>query len=315
MKKEIKDQVIAGVNQYIENNGLSQQDVARQTGINAAYLSMMLRGNYTLKDTEIADRYFYTLSDWAGLPFEKQYWDILPTRQFKECIAYLEHAMRHSQTITLLCDTGFGKTATLDKFQHKHPRHCIRITVNSCYSLKDILAVICEKTGVEQAWSTSLTLGNIIQRFKELKHQGHKMIVVIDEAENMKLPVLKMLKGLYDGIKGYAALALVGTDQLIHMLDKMRRRDAIGMPQLYRRIKAGVKIISNDTGGFKIFFEKYITGEQALQKLLLQLCSNYGELHDYLEPVLREADINNQPVSEQLFRQYHNLPKFTNSHA
>jgi hypothetical protein len=39
------------------------------------------------------------------------------------------------------------------------------------------------------------------------------------------------------------------------------------------------------------------------------MCTNYGELHDYLEPVLREADETEQPVTEALFRTYHNLPK------
>lgn len=314
MQTETKHQIVKAVNQYIKEKGLSQSEVSRLSGVNAGYLSNMLREQFTTKvsnkDVEIADRWFYILSEWAHLPFKKQYWEPLPTKQFTEVLAQLEHAKKHSQTVTLVCDSGLGKTYIVDRFQNRHPKNCVKITVNSTYRLKDILAVICEKLGIEQAWSTSLTLTHIIDKFRDLKHQGEKMIIIIDESENMQLPVLKMLKGLYDGVKGYAAIALIATDQLIHTLDRMRKRDAVGIPQLYRRLKAGIRHINNHHDNFKIFFDKYIPGDKGLQKLLLTLCGNYGELHDYLEPVLREADQEGQPVNEELFRVFHNIPNY-----
>ncbi|HMO62221.1 MAG TPA: AAA family ATPase [Ferruginibacter sp.] len=314
MQQELKKQIIDGALRYMEQNNLSQSDVARLTGINSSYLSLMLRYQFTTragsKDVDIADRYLYMLSEWAMLPYRKQYWEPLPTRQFTEVLAQLEHARKHCHTVTLICDSGFGKSYIVDRFQHRYPRQCIKVTINSTYRLKDILSIICEKLGIEQAWSTSITLAGIIDKLKDLKRQGEKIIIVIDEAENMQLPVFKMLKGLYDGVLGYAAIALVATDQLIHSLERLRKRDAVGIPQLCRRLKAGTKLINNHTAGFKLFFDKYIPGDKGLQKLLLTLCSNYGELHDYLEPVLREADAQAVPVTEDLFRIYHNLPNY-----
>lgn len=314
MIEETKYQIVLAASQYIKEKNLSQNEVARLSGINSGYLSNMLNQKFIVsvkgKDVEIADRWFYQLSDWAQLPFKKQVWEVIPTRQFSEILAQLEYAKKTSSVITLVADTGLGKTYIIDRFQHRHPRQCVKVTINSTYKLKDILAAICDKIGVETSWSTSQTLTSLIEKFKELKRNGEKMIIIIDEAENMQLPVLKMLKGLYDGIKGYTSIALIATDQLIHTLDRMRRKDATGIPQLFRRLKAGIRHINNHNEGFKPFFEKYIPNDKALQKLLLTLCSNYGELHDYLEPVLREAFETDQPVTEHMFRLYHNLPNY-----
>lgn len=313
MQQETKLQIIAAANEYIKLNKLSQNEVARLSGINAGYLSNMLRSQLTTKvkdkDVEIADRWFYILAEWANLPFRKQHWETIPTRQFTEMLSLLENCKKASSVATLVCDTGLGKTYIINRFQSKHPRTCIKVTINSTFKLKDILTAICDKVGAEPSWATSKTLTNIIEKFKDLKRNGEKMIIIIDEAENMQLPVLKMLKGLYDGVKGYTAIALIATDQLIQGLDKMRRKDAVGIPQLYRRLKAGIRHINTNVD-FKPFFEKFCKEEKGLQKLLTSLCTNYGELHDYLEPVLKEAYETNRPLNEQLFRIYHNLPNY-----
>lgn len=39
-----------------------------------------------------------------------------------------------------------------------------------------------------------------------------------------------------------------------------------------------------------------------LRILLRGLCGNYGELHDFLEPALREAAEDGVPLTDQYFR-------------
>lgn len=313
MQQEAKLQIIAAANEYIKEKGLSQNDVARLTGINAGYLSHMLRSQLSTtvqnKSVDIADKWFYMLSEWAGLSIKKQHWEPLQTKQFIEMIACLDGAQKQHQVITLICDSGLGKTFIVDRFRNMHPRNCIKITVNSTYKLKDLLGAICEKLAIPSAWSSSQMLRTIIEKLQDLKRQGEKIIIIIDEAENMQLPTLKMLKGLYDGVKGFTSIALIGTPQLITTMDKLKKKDAVGIPQLYRRIKAGIRYINNHHDNFRVFFDKYVE-DKGLRKLLLTLCDNYGELHDYLQPVLKEAYETEQPLTEQLFRLHHNLPNY-----
>ena len=96
MHEELKLQIIAAANEFIKEKALSQADVARLSGINAGYLSTMLRGQLVTtvnnKPVEIAERWFYQLAEWAQLPIHKQYWEPLETKQFTEVLACLDMA-------------------------------------------------------------------------------------------------------------------------------------------------------------------------------------------------------------------------------
>jgi len=312
MQQELKFQIIAAAQEYAKQNNLSNNDIANKTKINPGYLSNMFRNQFTVtvqgKPVEIADKWFYTLAEWAGLSLRKQYWSTVETPQFISMIPALETAKKHSLVSVLITPTGLGKTYIIDKFCHINPVHTYRITVSSVHKLPDVLNDIIDQLGIASGKSNASKMQAIINKFKEIKRNGGEPCVIIDEAENLELAVLKMLKGLYDGIKDYAALILIGTDQLISSLTKLRKHDKRGIPQFYRRVKAGIKYIHSEKN-FKPFFEKYVE-DKGLRRLLNELCENYGELHDYLEPAMREADARDQPLTEDLFRLMYNLPKY-----
>jgi len=88
----------------------------------------------------------------------------------------------------------------------------------------------------------------------------------------------------------------------------MKRKDRGGVPQFYRRIKASIRYI-NAIADFKPFYEKYVE-DKSLRRLLTTLCENYGELHDYLEPAMREADDQGQSLNESFFRIMYNMPNY-----
>ena len=104
---------------------------------------------------------------------------------------------------------------------------------------------------------------------------------------------------------------LIGTSQLLIKLTHTRKNSLDAIPQFYRRFKVGLKKLSmlEKHIDFKPFFDAFVA-DKGLQKLLMQLCDNYGELHDYLVPALRQADDSGKPLDENLFRLIHNLPKY-----
>ena len=130
----------------------------------------------------------------------------------------------------------------------------------------------------------------------------------VSEVHEVYLQVIQMLKGLYDGVINYASVVMIGTSQLTDALQKLSHSNKNGAPQFFRRIKAGIRVIPAHKD-FKPFFQKFKIDDKGLRDLLTRLCNNYGELHDYLEPALREADEAGQPLTEQFFRVMYNLPK------
>ncbi len=312
MTEELKYQIVAGVIDYAEKQGISQNEVAQMSKVNAGYVSAMFNNKFTTdvagKASPIGDKWFYKIAEWAGLVVRKQYWATLPTPQFKETLHLCETSKKMQKVTTIINDSGLGKTYALDKFIREHPQHTYRVVASKEHRLPDILRELCEKIMITNGGSNANKIRHISMRIKELSRSGFKPIIIIDEAENLDMRALQLMKALYDGVVGYAGLVLIGTTQLTRSLAKLKNKDRQGMPQLYRRIKAGIRHI-NPVPDFNIFYSKYGI-DRPLVKLLDSLCENYGELHDYLEPVLREADEQEVAITEDLFRLVHDMPKY-----
>lgn len=253
-------------------------------------------------------------------------WRTIPTRQFKEIISTLEDAKNKSTTAMIIAATGVGKSKSVDTFCTKKSEHTYRITVSDLYKKEDILDELSEQLGITNktltgmriyARSVKIRLDKIAAALIQIKNDGGKPIVIFDEAENMKITPLKMIKALYDAVKGSCSIVLIGTDQLLNKIyiNKWKRnRDSV--PQLYRRFKAGMKVITpiNKDVDYSSFFKEYNI-PVGLQKLLITLCDNYGDFQDYLEPALTEALEAGKPLTEDFFRIKYNLPKLTKNAA
>jgi len=254
---------------------------------------------------------------------QKQFWHIEPTIQFMQIINTLENCKKRGTTAMLTGPTGHCKTEAVDRFCQKNPEHTYRFTINNLYKLRDLISELAEMTGANEVRvpknigkGHKLTMDAIVKQLRSIKADGGKPIIIIDEGENMEIVLLKVMKGLYDRLKDHCAIVLVGTHRLVgRMLNidekgrSMRQREAL--PELYRRFKAYHKIIVpiDKKRDFKKFFDKYVE-DKGLQKLLMEVCENYGELHDYLVPALEEADAEGKPLTEDYFRTMYNLPKY-----
>lgn len=241
-------------------------------------------------------------------------WPNVPTLQFKEIIAELEEAKDDQRAIMMIAPTGSGKSHAIKAFTTKNTNHVYVFTLGDSYNLNALLNEIIEALGLNRLSPTNkearyYSLRKIKEKLVELGQAGHKPMLIFDEAENARIPMLKAFKELYDAVIEYCSIVLIGTDQLIFQLNK--KSVGQSLPQLRRRFKAGTRFITpvNKEKDFKRFFELLIPKVPDLQDLLLSISNNYGELHDYLEPVLKKCDKKSIPVTEQIFRLHHKIPK------
>jgi len=120
----------------------------------------------------------------------------------------------------------------------------------------------------------------------------------------MKIPALCAMKELYDNLKGCCAIVLSGHIQFTDNIEKLRKRNRDGIPQLYRRIKFGIRYLP----GIDRKFDLFVAGlDRELRKFLTEHCENYGELHDVLVPAMREADRTEEPLTVALVRKVLNF--------
>ena len=140
----------------------------------------------------------------------------------------------------------------------------------------------------------------------KIKIDGRNPTLIFDESEYMKQPTLCNMKELYDHLIGKCGLVMIGTNQLIAKIEKLKNKNKDGMPQFYRRIKYNIRELRPiDTR-----FQQFLTGitDPKLVRFLQQECQNYGELHDVLLPAMREAKRLGEPLTENLVRKILNLP-------
>jgi DNA transposition AAA+ family ATPase len=248
---------------------------------------------------------------------QKQYtgWVNLQTIQSKEILSELIDAKDHQIAKLLISDTGLGKTNTIQMFQQGKPQHTYVITVGDSFKLIHVVDEIVKALGIAN-WDDRTTIYEkirLIQRKLDTFKQDKKCkpIIILDEAENLKPQVLKMIKELYDAIHTYCSIVLIGTEQILDSILNRKNKNRQSVPQLWRRFKAGTRCITplNKARDFAPFYNQYIPEQRDMQDMLNELCENYGELHDYLEPFLRWSSDNSKPVNEQNFRLFHKIPK------
>lgn len=292
MTNELKDNIIQALESYIKINNLNQDDVASLSGVNARYIIEMRKGNYSIKTKDkevfIANKYFNRVAELIGFQTEKQYWKTQATPQLKEILATLQDAKDNGEVAVLIGETGCGKTFSLELFKSKYRNEVFSIKVGSSDNLADIVdKMLTELRLPAERKTKSAKLRQIAKHMKSLSENGLDPVFAFDESEYMKQPALCSFKELFDYLNEWCSLVLVGTSQLTENIDKLRKKNKAGIPQLYRRIKFRIRNLSPIDRRFQDFLNE-VDNETA--KWLRDNCDNYGELHDVLVPVMRESD-------------------------
>ncbi len=314
MKREVKKQIADQVKAYMAEHQLTQTMVSTATDVSKSMLNHILKENPSFeiqagngRSVLIADKYFNRLARYVGYSTQKDYWPVRKTPELVQLIAELTEAKQLGLTRIMIGETGCGKSFINDLYIRKHPVDTTIITVGSNDRIGDLLDKVIEKIKIPSGKTISKKIREIIKYYKRLKDDGYTPQLIFDEVEYMKQPVLATMKEFYDHLNGVCSVVLIGTSQLSDNIETLKKRNKPGMPQYYRRIKFGIRILPNIDRSFKLFLQDI--EDKELKKFLRRICENYGELQAALVPVLREADRTGEPLSEELARRVLNLPK------
>lgn len=311
MKSTHKQQIIEALNQYLTKHQMNGADFSKKSGINEGYISTLRNFKFEIKTahgiTPIADRYFHKIAEVIDFSLQKSYWDTKVTDQMKQMLAVLEDAKTYGYTNVIIGETGSGKTYVANLFAKAHPMDVHIITVGSNDRIGDLMDKVLEKINVPQAKTKSKKIQAIVKYFQAQKLDGKKSAILFDECEYMKQPTLCTMKEFNDHLFGICAVVLIGTDQLVDNLKRLKRLNKAGIPQLYRRIKFGIRTLPAIDRSYKLFLSDI--KDRNLQRFFKQECDNYGELNQAVVSVLREAERMGEQPSEQLARLVLNIPK------
>lgn len=306
METSLKDQISEGARRYLAETGASQRQLARLCDVNPSYLSNILNRVYECrtgkdKKVEIKEKYFRAIAAVVGIKTVVSYWPHINTPQYMEAMEALLDARERQCAKMILGETGCGKTYAVNTFCSRYPSDTVRLTVMGDDHVKDLVEGMADQLGIKPPRRTNSTLRKVCRELRAISDKGRKLTVVIDEAENTKGAGIKAYKAIYDATNGFCGFVLVATPEIEKNLTRFERHGNMnGIPQFRRRFKANTVRLSPVEHTYADFLEQ--VSDPDLRHTLTALCDNYGELHDYLEPVLRETAERGIPLTDEFFR-------------
>lgn len=303
MNNALKAQIAESAKAYLNDKSLSLNELARRADINQAYVSQILNQK---TENNIADKWYYTLAKAIGYPIDVIYWDHVTTPQYLAIIAYLEEARETARNRILIGDTGCGKTYAISRYVTTKPLGTFRVTVSSLHSIHILIDDIMNAIGLEPCGTPVTRLRNVAHKLSIFQMEGMKPLLIIDECENMKASAFGLVKSLYDHLEGVCPVVLIGTTQIKSKITNMLKLNKVGIPQFQRRFIAGERYLPAIDKTFNLFLNEKVE-DKRLVNYLRRICNNYGELHDYLELAMKEADKRGTDLTYGFFCEVHGI--------
>lgn len=309
MKTVEKNQIAQALKSYKEKHNATLKELQVKTGVRYEIMSAIVNNKFSYSvgssEYQILDNHFLNIAKGIGFNVKKALWTTRETSQLTTMIPILEDAKEHSYTRLIIGETGSGKSYTMNLFTKAHPTDVFKVIVGSTDNLRDILTKVGDAIGVPLKSSNSAKIRTISKRLKVLKNRGKKPMLIFDEAENLKPAALRSIKEFYDQLEKDCSIILIGTNQLLDQLERLRKRDSRGIPQLCRRIKFGIIHLPEINTRFNEFLAAI--EDKEVINFIRTNCNNYGELHDVLVPCIREAERLEQPLTISLVKQVLNI--------
>lgn len=313
MDNKVKNEIREALTAFLSEQNMSQNDLSRNTGVNASYVSAILAGKQVSagdKLVEVSDKWFLKIADYIGYKIKKEYWKTQETDQTVRILATLSDAREYGYINAIIGETGCGKSYTARLFANKYKKDVFIVTIGNSDTIVDVLEKAIDtlnipdtnrhekRIGSGSSRSRSLKIQRIIRHLKQLKLNGLKPTIIFDESEYMVAPTICMMKEFYDALRGICAIVIIGTDQWLAKLERLCSVNKPGIPQFYSRIKFGIRMLNPIDRSFKLFLSD--VRDKALRDFIKKNCKNYREVHDVLVPAMREADRTGEPLSIEL---------------
>jgi DNA transposition AAA+ family ATPase len=284
---------------YINERGISQGNVARGIGKSPATINQYLQGKYA-GDVAALDK---MVAAWLQTQRERandirtqlSYTYTTTARRIEEVLR-LAHV--EGETVVLYGQAGLGKTSALEAYVRRNP-DAIMVDSDPSYSAKVLLSCIAAEVGAESRGSLHQLIEALI---KKLKDSGR--IILVDEAENLPLRALECLRRIHD--KTGIGLVLAGMPRLLVNL----RGSKGELKQLYSRVAFRFDLgdVVPDCE-LEAIINQSISGIEAdtVQALVVAAHGNTRRLAKLVRGVTRMTKVNNRPFDVAMVKEFEKM--------
>ena len=201
MEKTFNAELQEQTREYLATSGVSQAKLAQKLGMNGSTtLSRWLSSSYSgdVEKIERALEEFFRVESATDAAKEKAApyrpaGDYVPTSISEDVYESIKYCQLHRCVTVLHGDAGVGKTKGAEKFLRENPSSTIYITISPTTSN---LNGVCKKL----AKALKVPMRNKADMMEEVRARlaGTNKVIVVDEAQFLKLPAIEELRTLSD---------------------------------------------------------------------------------------------------------------------
>lgn len=280
---------------YLETNNISQNQFAKKIGLSGALISQYLSGKYAgdIDTLEARIRAFLNRSKEKTINLNFSFIETTSASRMLETIKY---AHIEEEINVIVGGAGLGKTYVLQEYA-KQNKEVILIYSTPALSVKGLLVNICNQLQLEEKGATPVLFDRIVNKLR-----GTGRLILIDEAENLTVKGLEILRRIHDFTE--VGLVLAGTPELLKNLLGRKKE----LRQLYSRVGLLCDI------GFNLDDEdiaKIATGylqTDALNASLVKFAKGSARrLKKLVKGAVRAANLNKVEVTGKIIEQVSSL--------
>lgn len=233
------------VKNLIHGEGMTQAQIARESGVKAPTLSQWLAGKYQGDNAEVDAK----LETWLRVRGEREEqvasWptapDFVASPTAQKVFSTLQYAQGAGDMVEVYGAPGVGKTVTARRYRDRNPNVWIATMAPHAASVVHALEEVAEAVGLRDVNGGARGLARAIRR----KIEGTRGLLIIDEAQHLSLGALEEIRSIHDATG--TGLALMGSEVLHSRLTGGSR--AVHLAQLFSRI------------GMRLFVRRPLVGD------------------------------------------------------
>lgn len=288
-----EEELRKAVQKRLEQPGMSQSRISRETGINKARLSQWLSGKYAGDTESVAlevERWLRREemeSDAAqGDPSGWQ-----PTPTGNSVMSALRYAQNFGDIALIYGGAGVGKTCSARQYQQEFPNVWIATMTPAVLSVSACLERLIWAVGMAECPTSTIKAENALVK----RLEGSKGLLVVDEAQHLSVTCLEAVRSIHDATG--TGLALMGNETVYARITGGSRK--ANFAQLFSRIGFRISFSSPSRGDVDTILDAWNIRETKARTLCAEIAGRAGALRS-LAKVLRMAGVMKTEQEENI---------------
>lgn len=228
MNKTEKERIADALRVYVSRYPSQNKAAASLTGVSAATVSAMLKGNHGVISEEM----------WRNV--EKQVrpvsaphgWQIVETTAYNEVQAVLMDAQLYGNVRWVVGDAGCGKTTAARSYEANH-REVFSVLCDEDMRKSDFVREIARKVGIKTA---GMRLREMLEATTDYLMQLNSPLLIFDEGDKLNDNVFHYFINIYNRLEGHCGIVFLSTGYIERRLERGVAAGKKGYAEIYSRI-------------------------------------------------------------------------------